>query len=168
MCNAFFLSQKLCNAYFWQQLSFEVLHIYGKKNCLIYGNYCILSSYSNGRMMFHNLPHNIHIIRWCSMPLDLSAPVQLQWLRRAFVDSGTEVQCDHLSNVMQTLYLMYCGLCTSLCHNSGLCTRMCQCVPMCAKWDFVVKRFPQFIAMHIAQHGSMGRCASWYFYILTK
>ena len=143
-----------------QQLSFEVLHIYGKKRtalghrrCLIleerrhiYGNYCILSSYSNGRMMFHNLPHNIHIIRWCSVPLDLSAPVQLQWLRRAFVDSGTEVQCDHLSNVMQTLYLMYCGLCTSLCHNSGLCTRMCQCVPMCAKWDFFVQRFTQFIA----------------------
>ena len=52
--------------------------------------------------------------------------------------------------------------CTTLCAN------VCQCVPMCAKWDFVVKRFPQFIAMHIAQHGSMGRCAFWYFYILTK
>ena len=151
MCNAFFSLKNYArpisdNSYRLRCCTFmEKRTALGHRRCLIlekrrhiYWNYCILSSYSNGRMMFHNLPHNIHIIRWCSMPLDLSAPVQLQWLRRAFVDSGTEVQCDHLSNVMQTLYLMYCGLCTSLCHNSGLCTRMCQCVPMCAKWDFFV------------------------------
>ena len=80
-----------------------------------------------------------------------------------------QYDADSIPHVLWTDYVLFCVTavvivpgCTTLCAN------VCQCVPMCAKWDFVVKRFPQFIAMHIAQHGSMGRCASWYFYILTK